>query len=116
MRELSTEECIHIYEYGQLKSKSFVPEAVNAAYVAGLAALYEKLEREKNDPLTLDELLEMDGEPVWITKNEQKGCAIVYAPCSIVYLTLGTGTHWDAEDLIAEGCKIYRCKPEGRTL
>lgn len=68
-----------------------------------------------NDPLTLEELLEMDGEPVWITKNEQKGCAIVDAPCSIVYLTLGTGTHWDAEDLIAEGCKIYRRKPERRT-
>jgi len=34
-----------------------------------LEALYEKKEREQteNKPLTLEELIEIDGEPVWIT-------------------------------------------------
>lgn len=34
-----------------------------------------------NDPLTPDELREMDGEPVWVTKNGQGvGYALVYSP------------------------------------
>lgn len=31
-----------------------------------ISALREKLEREKNEPLTLDELRKMYGEPVWV--------------------------------------------------
>lgn len=31
-----------------------------------LAALREKAEREKNEPLTLAELRKMNGEPVWV--------------------------------------------------
>jgi len=38
----------------------------NAACLA-IAALRAQAQAEKNDPLTLDELREMDGEPVWLT-------------------------------------------------
>ncbi len=31
-----------------------------------IAALRAQQEAEKNDPLTMDELREMDGEPVWV--------------------------------------------------
>ena len=123
MRELSTEECIHIYEYGQLKSKSFVPEAVNAAYVAGLAALYEKLEREKNDPLTLEELREMDGEPVWVETSDIKkanrwafvdvGCEVVRffdTRCGVKCQVMGNHFRTYRKTWLA-----YRRKPEGRT-
>lgn len=40
----------------------------------GIVALYKELERlrakEKNEPLTLEELREMDGKPVWIVPND----------------------------------------------
>ena len=66
-----------------------------------------------NDPLTLEELREMDEELVWVEKNGATlGCALIYSPCSIVYITISAGTKWDAEDLLDEGCKFYRRKPE----
>lgn len=69
-----------------------------------------------NPPLTLDELREMDGEPVWVEKDGGTlGCALVYSPCSIVYITISAGTKWDVEDLLDEGCKIYRRRPEEGT-
>lgn len=36
------------------------------AHRAGIAALHEKAEREDPKPLTIEELRQMDGEPVWI--------------------------------------------------
>lgn len=78
-----------------------------------VVALLENIQNLPNNSLTLEELQDMDGEPVWVMNKEQKmACALVYAPCSIVYLTLGGGTCWDAEDLLDEGCKIYRYKPD----
>lgn len=61
-----------------------------------------------NNPLTIEDLREMDGIPVFVTKNEESiGYALVYSPCSIVYITSSTGSKWYAEDLIDEGCKFY---------
>ena len=37
--------------------------------VYALAALREQQEREENEPLTLEELREMDGEPVWLSMH-----------------------------------------------
>lgn len=42
---------------------------------AGKAALCEKAERENPKPLTLEELRQMDGEPVWI--NDEKCWGII---------------------------------------
>lgn len=52
MDPITTAECIHVYQNSRLQSDSFTPEAMTAAYVAGLAALQEKAEREKPVPLT----------------------------------------------------------------
>lgn len=43
-------------------------------YRDALEALREKVERENPEPLTLDELRQMDGEPVWIQniKNPER--------------------------------------------
>ena len=38
-----------------------------ALYKVAISALQERIERERNEPLTLDELRKMDGEPVWVT-------------------------------------------------
>ena len=39
-----------------------------------LSALREKQERDNPKPLTLDELREMDGEPVWCADGEEHSC------------------------------------------
>ncbi len=51
MGTLTTAECIHVYEHSQLQSRNFTPDAVTAAYVAGLAALREKAKAEENASL-----------------------------------------------------------------
>lgn len=38
-----------------------------------IQALEEKLERKNPQPLTLEELKQMDGQPVWIVKNGEGG-------------------------------------------
>ncbi|NCE63706.1 hypothetical protein D1159_03710 [Pseudoflavonifractor sp. 524-17] len=54
-----------------------------------------------NDPLTLDELREMDGMPVFVTKNgESIGYALIYSPCSIVYITCATGSKRDFSERV----------------
>lgn len=68
---MTAAECIHVYENSRLQSENFTPEAVTAAYVAGLAALHEKQEAEA--PLTLEELKQMDGKPVWIVEHPDWG-------------------------------------------
>ena len=40
---------------------------VDGAFALAISALRERIERESPKPLTLDELREMGGEPVWIT-------------------------------------------------
>ncbi len=65
MGALTTAECIHIYEGSSLQAANFTPDAVAAAYVAGLAALQEKMERENPKPLTPEEIRQMRGKPVW---------------------------------------------------
>lgn len=66
MDAMTTVECIHVYQHSCLQSENYTPEAVTAAYAAGLAALQEKAERENPNPLTLEELRGMNGEPVWL--------------------------------------------------
>lgn len=71
MEPMTTAEIIHVYENSHLQSENYTPDAVTAAYVAGLAALYEKAEAET--PLTLEELKNMDGKPVWIVEHPTWG-------------------------------------------
>lgn len=52
----------HIGEYPHIR----IAEALNMA----IAALRAQQEAEKNEPLTLDELREMDGEPVLLETGE----------------------------------------------
>ncbi len=71
-----------------------------------------------NDPLTLEELREMDGEPVWVVglNGYPFRCGLVYwrreGKRNIVYVTINNGVSIDAEKFMAAGGKIYRRKPE----
>lgn len=53
-------------------------------YRLAAEALREQVEREKNEPLTLEELREMSGEPVWAvllepTTGTKAGWALTYS-------------------------------------
>jgi len=45
-----------------------LPKDVGIAMSAGIVALREQAERDNPKPLSLEELREMDGEPVWVEK------------------------------------------------
>jgi len=67
---LTTAECAHIYGCCRLVGWDFDQEAMTAAYVAGLAALQEKAERENPAPLTKEELYQLDDEAVWCVETD----------------------------------------------
>lgn len=71
-----------------------------------------------NDPLTLEELREMDGEPVWVTRaGYQSRWALVFTFSkreNIIRLTFDNGSQPLAKTFL-DGCKIYRRKPEEGT-
>ena len=56
-------------------------EGLHNAYDSGYrtAALRAQQELESNDPLTLDELRQMDGEPVWVVTERLKEWCIVHS-------------------------------------
>ena len=68
-----------------------------------------------NAPLTLEQLREMDGEPVWVTRaGYQSRWALVFVFSkreNIIRLTFDNGNQPIAKTLL-DGCKIYRRKPE----
>lgn len=71
-----------------------------------------------NDPLTLEELREMDGDPVWVVElnGYPPRWGLVYwyrkNKRNIVYVTISNGASICAEGFMAAGGKIYRRKPE----
>ena len=72
-----------------------------------------------NEPLTLDELRKMDGEPVWVVYGEDEGMWALIEVCEeSIFLTnnFGGRTEYanDAE-LGDDGLTVYRQKPEEGT-
>ena len=71
-----------------------------------------------NDPLTLEELREMDGEPVWVVElnGYPPHWGLVYwcrkSKRNIVYVTTNNGASICAEAFLTVGGKIYRRRPE----
>lgn len=115
---MTTAECIHVYQHSRLQCENFSADAVTAAYVAGLAALQEKLEAET--PLTLDDLRKMDGEPVWIvfTPDPDGESLAMWALISVdkendeIFLLNSIGGSSAYEEAWADIKAIYRRKPE----
>lgn len=71
-----------------------------------------------NDPLTLDELREMDGDPVWVERpGYGKHWALVQVwakSTNIIYLTCSNGMVLHPKPEIDGGAKLYRRKPESK--
>lgn len=81
--------------------------------IHGCAIILEALERlklkEANDPLTLEQLQEMDGEPVWcVVHNLPKGG--YYCLCDRGVIIAPSGRLFDCKDI--PDWTFYRRKPE----
>lgn len=83
----------------------------------------QALKGSQSDPsrLTLEQLREMDGEPVWVVEPNgyPPRWGLVYwcrkNKRNIVYVTINNGASICAETSMAAGVKIYRRKPEEGT-
>ena len=75
------------------------------------AALREKQEREKNAPLTLEDLRGMDGEPVWVTPLGF-WALVIATPGNRIKLICNDGeTVWADKEIELVG-PVYRRPPE----
>ena len=76
--------------------------------------------KDLNEPLTLDELRKMDGEPVWVVYGEDEGMWALVEVCEeSIFLTnnLGGRTEYaDYAELEDDGLTVYRQKPEEGTV
>lgn len=76
-----------------------------------------------NDPLTLDELREMDGEPVWVvfTPDADGECLTMWALISVdrendeIFLQNNIGGSSAYEEIVEDIMAIYRRRPEEGT-
>lgn len=94
------------------------PDQMRAAIEVVRSALRAQRETEKNEPLTLEELKQMDGHPVYV-KRQGYGelWALVYAfwkSRGIIHLTYSNGASDSAEFLLNDGAEIYRHPPGER--
>ena len=75
---------------------------------------------KKVEPLTLDELRQMNGEPVWVVYGEDEGMWALVEVCEeSIFLTnnLGGRTEYaDDVELEDDGITVYRQKPEEGTV
>ena len=87
--------------------------AVEDACRVVCAWVREQLAAEKNEPLTLEELQEMDGKPVWITPG--RFWALVYSrKGERVVLICNDGEIAFADRQIEFCGPVYRRPPEGK--
>ena len=84
-----------------------------------LKAFLAMQEAEKNEPLSLEQLLEMDGQPVWVDHPDgykhYNGWTLVFVSWKVqkqVRVTYVTGGSGDVSLLLDDGAKIYRRPPE----
>lgn len=72
-------------------------------------AIREQEERENPNPLALDELLKMHGEPVWVVVSDRAlGWYLVDADCECVFRQNGGCTF---DEIVNHGA-AYRSKPK----
>lgn len=87
------------------------------AYDAAIALLRTHPDAQPNEPLTLEELREMDGQPVWVERGpgyEGRWVLVqVWAKSTdIIYLIQANGSVLHLGVEINNGAKIYRHPPK----
>lgn len=68
---MTIEEAVRFAEYAQRMART---QEMKEFYALAEAALKEQEEQENPKPLTLKELRQMDGEPVWMEDNKGNKC------------------------------------------
>lgn len=63
------------YQQNQAPSPDYSTGRTDGFY-AGVRYVFDKIEEQSNEPLTPEELREMDGEPVWVASPDH-----VFEPC-----------------------------------
>lgn len=80
------------------------------------AAAWNRRAMENPQPLTLDELREMDGEPVWTEENGKTECGVVSLEGNCLekepVITLANGNFYLLKEYNGKTWLAYRTKPE----
>ena len=126
---MTNEEAIKILEYPVKKwSMEWDEREDGLSYYEALDMAISALRQQdvadkdvgKNEPLTLDELRKMDGEPVWVVYDKDAGMWALVEVCEeSIFLTnnLGGRTEYAADvELEDDGITVYRQKPEEGTV
>lgn len=124
---MTTEEAINVLEDGdwlkdyicyrpRTSSSDKAMEKLLDAIAIALHHLRTQREAEKNDSLTLDDLLQMDGKPVYVVWDGYgERWALVHGfwkSKGVAYLTYSNGASDLIEILLNKGAKIYRHPPK----
>lgn len=127
---MTTENAIKKIEYGlEMETSEHTPfgqltVVSTEALKKALSALRTQQGTEKNEPLTLDELREMDGEPVWWWNNSAKPVCTICVRDRFMNEPMFANYDWQSEDTLKLtkykwlkkcGYKPYRRKPEEGT-
>lgn len=78
-----------------------------ALYKVAISALQERIERERNEPLTLDELRKMDGEPVYLEIADGVYGLVDWTDQEV---TMSRGMSLSITTAVVQGC-VYRHRP-----
>lgn len=132
---MTTEEAIK-YFYGAVENKSVLSAAMSMddakvldmvvrvyeANELALIALREKAERDNPKPLTIEELRQLDEEPVWVkpegtTAGYGMWCEVIYNRLTrrVEALIPGVEHTWFEGDEYGETWTAYRRKPKEET-
>lgn len=121
IEEISNELNSLAYRLDSMRNYQATTEGLKTTNALRKAAdMLQSNHNEKlNDPLTLDELREMEGEPVFLKRPgycDRWALVKVSTETLNVYFILVDGiedeTFISAEIEIKNGCKVYRRKPE----
>lgn len=114
---MTYEEAISMLDPGaKMPNFPHTAEEVDEACRIAVSAIRAQQERENPKPLTIDELFQMDGDPVWVVYDEDAGTwALVEVLEESVFLTnkLGGRSEYAADvEFEEDGIAVYRRKPE----
>lgn len=105
------------YRLDSMRSHQATTEGLKTTAVLREAAaiLSTHPDAKPNDPLTLEELREMDGEPVWISsKASQYGSYWLVSVCGdLISFRNRGGYSFTLEEIMRWGDRIYRTREEG---
>ncbi len=115
---MNIEDAIWALRYVNPEDPTFT-DAIKTA----IAALHAQAEAERNNPLTLDELRQMDGEPVYIASDKRGAgyCIVDWHGAKenkwVYFSRTGTAEGMSAKAVFAKDYGVtwlaYRRKPKG---